>query len=300
MGESKRFDSDPKRWRMTAALALDTAALMEILSPFLPIHVLPVACVATVLKNIGFLSASASRAALHQSLAISGNLADVTAKAGSQSMAASLVGTAAGIGLSSLLGHDASNFVLGFVGCSLTHQLCNYQSLHHVALRHLNLHRLNLVLQEYTSTGTVLSPAEVAKKEQYLPLVRSEDASSWLSIGSRLEDINPSGRPEDFQRILYGKHAINLEHDRIHLVFLDVAAGEDLIFGIFHAMYLHEEQQRHHIDSYAAIQKSYERAKNLFPTLVEDLHKQGWQTDPALTTVEPSGSVRLQIIRETG
>ena len=84
MGEMKKFDSDPKRWRMLAALSLDGASFLEILSPLVwSSWVLPIACVANIGKNIGFLTASASRAAIHQSLAIKGNLADVTAKSAS-------------------------------------------------------------------------------------------------------------------------------------------------------------------------------------------------------------------------
>ena len=85
MGKTKAFDNDPKRWRMVAATALDGATLLEILSPLCHSSlVLPIASIANIGKNIGFLTASASRASLHQSLAVSGNLGDVTVKAGSQ------------------------------------------------------------------------------------------------------------------------------------------------------------------------------------------------------------------------
>lgn len=43
-------------------------------------------------KNISFLAASASRAAIHNVLAAKGNLADVTAKAGAQTILACMVG----------------------------------------------------------------------------------------------------------------------------------------------------------------------------------------------------------------
>lgn len=43
-------------------------------------------------KNISFLAASASRAAIHNSLATKGNLADITAKAGAQTIVACMIG----------------------------------------------------------------------------------------------------------------------------------------------------------------------------------------------------------------
>jgi hypothetical protein len=44
-------------------------------------------------KNVCYLSSSASRAAIHNSFAIRENLADITAKSGSQSIITSIVGT---------------------------------------------------------------------------------------------------------------------------------------------------------------------------------------------------------------
>jgi Vitamin B6 photo-protection and homoeostasis len=78
LGQTRNLDVYPKQWRMVAAISLDCATFLELLSPMVPSwFVLPIASMATVGKNIGFLTASASRAALHQALAIRGNsLAD--------------------------------------------------------------------------------------------------------------------------------------------------------------------------------------------------------------------------------
>jgi len=43
-------------------------------------------------KNVSFLAASASRAAIHNVLSLKGNLADVTAKSGAQAILACMVG----------------------------------------------------------------------------------------------------------------------------------------------------------------------------------------------------------------
>ncbi len=67
-------DTNPKRWRMVAALALDLSTLLEIFTPWLgPELFLPCASIANVGKNVGFLAASASRAAIHQSLCTGGS-----------------------------------------------------------------------------------------------------------------------------------------------------------------------------------------------------------------------------------
>ena len=168
---------------MAASLSVDGASLLELLTPLYPAYFLPLAGLASVGKNVGYLAAAASRAALHQALCSGGgrgggssgigrggsNLGDVTAKAGAQSTLASLAGTGLGLALVPLLGGGgggggedvaaaaavASTSVAGpallaaYAVLAASHQYCTYQSLRSVALRTLSRHRLNLVLEDY-------------------------------------------------------------------------------------------------------------------------------------------------------
>ena len=296
---SAKFDADPKRWRMVAALSMDCATLLEILSPLVPsVWVLPIASVANIGKNIGFLTASASRAALHQSLAISGNLADLTAKAGSQSLAASLVGTALGISLSPILG-DVFHFTLGFVCLSAMHQGCNYISLKAVPLFNLNRQRLNLIMQEFVKDDTVvLSPSQVAQKEVFLPLISKDDSKTWLAIGSALPILCPGG-PDELRRLVAAcpgeKYVINASHDdKVHLVFQQEATGEDLIRGVLHAHLL--RNQMVDLAPLEAVSASYGIASGTIDALLEEMKNKGWKTGTEYTSVESSKACRLSIV----
>lgn len=307
MGEMKKFDSDPKRWRMLAALSLDGASFLEILSPLVwSSWVLPVACIANIGKNVGFLTASASRAAIHQSLAIKGNLADVTAKSASQSMAAGLLGTGVGIGLSTFLDYDATNFIAGFCALSMIHQGCNYQSLKSVPLQHFNRHRLHILLSKYMETGVVLEPSQVAKLERYFPLLAHDDNShEWLSIGSCLHDLCPgSSSVQDFEELcgLFGNemYLLNLEEssNRIHLVFQGGATGEDLIQGMYHAYLLRNEKKDLDIISssrFQTLESTYEKAATEASLFLRQLESNGWKTGTDVTNVEPQAAFRLSI-----
>lgn len=242
MGKTKAFDSDPKRWRMVAALALDGATLMELLTPLCPPSlVLPVASIANIGKNIGFLTASASRAALHQSLARSGNLGDVTVKAGSQSMMASLVGTSLGIGLSTVLHHDTFNFGICFVCLSVIHQGCTHLSLQNVPLAHFNRHRLHLVLDEYIQTKQkrIPTPVDVAQKEGFFPLVASDSTLEWLSIGGPLGTFcrSPSELETCLELAPNEAYLIRCHEPtkRVDLVYFRDATEKDLFRGMYHA-----------------------------------------------------------------
>jgi hypothetical protein len=183
MGYHRSFDSHPKQWRIVSTMALDVANLMEVCSPFVlmmmithnnmnggissTFMILPWACFSSILKNIAFLTAGASKASLHQSLATSGNLADVTAKTGSQMMASSLIGTTLGIGLSSFLSSLSSssssysiavipqymNFtqlsVMAYLCCGIVHQTCNYWAVREVPITQFNRDRFDIVLHHY-------------------------------------------------------------------------------------------------------------------------------------------------------
>lgn len=150
-------DNNPKKWRMVAVWALDLSTLLEVCTPMIT-HMmgkewfLPCASIANVGKNIGSQAASASRAAIHQSLSTGGtipilpaidkspheentsskssimtvvsNLGDVTAKSASQKTAASLLGTANGVFLSHTVCADCgtSGILATFFILSVIHQ----------------------------------------------------------------------------------------------------------------------------------------------------------------------------------
>jgi hypothetical protein len=294
---SAKFDADPKKWRMVAALSMDGATLLEIVSPLVPyVWVLPVASVANIGKNIGFLTASASRAALHQSFAIRGNLADLTVKAGSQALAASLLGTALGIGLSPILG-DVVHYSLGFCCLSVIHQGCTYLSLKSVSLFHVNRHRLNIIMEEFVKNEIILTPSQVADRENFLPFISRDDTKGWLWIGSSLPTLCPEG-PEELRRLLEvtrdEHYVINVVEDKIRLVFKDSSSGEDLIRGMLHAHFLRQQVSSH--DPIEKIATSHVVARGKSDALLDGMKLEGWKTGTEFTSIESSKARRLSIV----
>lgn len=291
MGRSiSQFDSNPKYWRMVAAIVLDGATLLEMCAPLVPTTggaVLMLASIANVGKNIGFLTASASRAALHQALMArdANNLGDITAKAGSQSMAASLCGTALGIGLSPVLGDVPLYWGFGFVGLCVIHQGCNYQALKAVPLSQMNRQRCEMVLEEYVMKDTVLTPSQVAAQESIL----WEDSSSqdWLHVGSNIEQV---GGPELVAQLWQeqqegddGKRFLLVPDltmkDKLHLIFGHNAQDVDLLNGMYQAYSVH------HNDA---------RDDNGFHAFLTQLKKEGWKTHQEVR-VEPACAVRIRV-----
>jgi hypothetical protein len=330
--QSRAFDAHPKQMRMLAAAALDAASFLEVLSPFVPsIFVLPVACVANVLKNVGYLTASASRAALHLSLS-RGSLGDVVAKAGSQSMAAGLLGTAVGIGLSVTVLHTPHDFILAWCALSCVHQFGNYRSLQSVVIDHFNQPRLHLVLREQLDTGRILSPEQVCQRERifdsllprrFYQQLSCDDPSSWLAVGSRLDQAcpNPADLPRYLDACPEGAYLLTVTasktttvsdaagsqpdfcHATVHLVCFSSATGEDMIRGMYHAYLLRHlivERGKSRSTSRFSVSDlvdlSRAEAQVRFPLVLESLRDVGWKTDTELTVLEPSRATRIALL----
>jgi hypothetical protein len=146
---STRFDMQPIRYRLLSAVVLDASILLEILTPLVPTLFLPLASLANIGKNISWLGASASRAAIHRSFLRRENLADVTAKSGSQTILASLGGTALGIGLSVLTGTNTLEILVCFLVLSCGHIMATYRALRRVVINHLTEQRLDMLSDAY-------------------------------------------------------------------------------------------------------------------------------------------------------
>jgi hypothetical protein len=329
------LDSNPKQWRLLAAVTLDVAAFMELSAPFLSssYSVLALACVANIFKNIGFLTASASRAALHQALADHDNLADVTAKSGSQAMAAGLVGTGLGIILSQWIVHDANptHFMAAFGVLALFHQGFNYLALRNVVLRQFDSRRLALVIDAFLTSGKVPTPEQIAQQERFWwwhdQSYNSNNNKGEIRIGRTPSEISPSipqllqiTMNNNHQRRFYyvevdttfthDKHTANRIHRPIvHLVYLDGASGHDIIQGFFHASVLLQRgdamatsqspqlgQDDADLDYSTLEEATATTMSELFPSFLSQLQVAGWRTNTESTRhVEPSDAVRWSI-----
>jgi hypothetical protein len=178
---------------------MDASSFIELLTPLFPHLFLPLASIANVGKNISFLAASASRAAAHRAFATHENLADITAKVGSQSILASMLGTGLGItvatAIGSVSGGDASltySMTLGaFAACSAINLAATYASLRNVTLTTLNPGRFDYLFSRWLTEKTLLSPREFASHEYLLgaPLI---DGLPDLVIGPDLDQAAES------------------------------------------------------------------------------------------------------------
>lgn len=237
-----KFDSDPKRWRVVSSVALDLSCFLELMTPAAPALFIPLAATANIGKNVSWLAASASRAAIHNSFAQTSNLADITAKTGTQNICASLIGTSLGIGLSSMVGSEwGVPLIISFAALSTVHLTATIWSLRAVTLRTLNPQRAGIVVSDFVATSHVNSPELVSHKENFLftanmlplwlhygaPLTCAVDTP--IELRSLLEHtpylLSVKTRPRD-----------NLDDEAVLvLLLLEESTASDFIQGLVHA-----------------------------------------------------------------
>ena len=319
---SNSVDADPKKWRMVSSLAMDFAMILELATAAFPGHFLLIASVANIGKNIAFLTASASRAKLHQYLAAQENLGDITGKSTSQSILASLAGTGLGIGLSPYLLGDMSSVVIGCLALSGVNQLCTYYSLKNVTINRLNRQRLmtlfDLHFQGLSSSAEgacshIISPEEVCKHDTFLPLYNEDSSFKWLHVGCGIEMIAPNG-PDEFFQLYQEEEKYILNHvgdaqNSVFITFLEDACDEDILRGLFHVHSL-----RAHIDGkinldadtggdllsgHQSIETSSHRyMKRNFNDFRERLVSLGWKFGDGINTsvvLESENDVRIRL-----
>lgn len=221
-----QYDWQPKRYRVLAAMTLDFAAFLEILSVHVPQYAFFCACVANMCKNVGFLATSASRVALHQ--AMSSHIGDITAKSGSQSILAGLIGTSLGLAITQCL--DISNYLLAFAILCPAQQILTYQSVQLVVLRRLDLSKLEMLLEH------PLSPEELAQREPILfPNVsRLRVGASFMEHGRPPKDLGELSEP----------FLITGQDNQTLLTFVDSVSLLQVIEGVCRAKKIHVDPQK--------------------------------------------------------
>ncbi|KAF9581911.1 hypothetical protein BGW38_000904, partial [Lunasporangiospora selenospora] len=190
---SDKFDSEPKRFRFQATVAMQGANILELLTPLWPGSFLMIASISNIGKNMAWLASSATRAQMNKTFALRDNLGDITGKSGSQTTAAGLVGTGLGVIIAALMNYVSEDptalplvpMCLTFLPFSIFNIYSNYRSSQFVTTLSLNVPRAETVFYEALSE---LSKDRLKSKDQ--PSPAQETTSSDLE--SRLARVVPT------------------------------------------------------------------------------------------------------------
>ncbi|EGC34058.1 hypothetical protein DICPUDRAFT_153796 [Dictyostelium purpureum] len=166
------LDCNSKKWRFMADILNDIGMTFEMISPlFNEALFLPLSCIGLFAKSICGVAGGCTKASLTQHFAKNDNLADVSAKDGSQETAVSLLGMILSVFVSSVLNDDTSILVTWFIFFIFTgfHLYCNYKAVSAVQLNSINKYRAHLIYEYYIrNQGSIPSPKEISNFENIL------------------------------------------------------------------------------------------------------------------------------------
>ncbi|KAH7149112.1 vitamin B6 photo-protection and homoeostasis-domain-containing protein [Dactylonectria estremocensis] len=180
-----RIEPDAKKFRFLADVFNDTAFFLELYSPYFGSWGKIAALTSgEALRALCGVSAGASKAALSVHFAKHDNLAELNAKEASQETAVGLVGLLVG---TLLVKHVESHQSVVYLMIVLVfaHLWMNYLGVRSVCMANLNRQRATILFDEYLQTGKVLTPTEVARRENIIfwsSVVRNQDGHSVARI----------------------------------------------------------------------------------------------------------------------
>ncbi|KAL4858920.1 Protein root UVB sensitive 1 [Chlorella vulgaris] len=140
------FDVSPRRWYLMASAKLNLAMGLEICTFIVPAYFLPVGALANAIKGLSWMAGGSTKSVFKVSFAADNNFGDVSAKATSQTICASILGTSAGVALASQIGQSVGLALACYASLAAVHLYTGYLAVRCVPLATLNPSRLELLI----------------------------------------------------------------------------------------------------------------------------------------------------------
>ena len=200
--QGSALDSNAKTWRYVADILNDLAMLLELLSPFFPSIFLPLVCLAALFRSICGVCGGATRATFTLHQARNNNMADVSAKDGSQETAVNLTGLVIGAWLIPVLeGRIEVTWILFFALVSC-HLWANWNGVRCVRMSKLNRQRMEIILESWGKEGKVLSTEEVRNREKVLWWESINITGPKIILGAKMESVLAGQNEEERKKLL--------------------------------------------------------------------------------------------------
>ncbi|KAJ8967512.1 hypothetical protein NQ314_002827 [Rhamnusium bicolor] len=211
------LDSDCKKWRIFADILNDVAMTIELFLPYISNFSMQVLCATSVMKSIVGIAGGATRASITHHQAIKNNMAEVSAKDGSQETLVNLLASFTSIFLLNIFSGTMSEWAFIFALMAM-HILANYFAVKSLIFKTFNNQRMALVLKTYFNVGSVLNPQKVNKKEAVLlgSGLKVDFCGFNVHMGESLKNILNRYSLADFQQTL------ELYEDKKYIILVDI------------------------------------------------------------------------------
>lgn len=304
------LDCDAKRWRLFADFLNDLAFFIDILSPLFGPYFTLVVCVSGIFRSIVGVAGGATRAALTQHQARRNNMADVSAKDGSQETLVNLVALLCSIVMVKFVtGNQVIVWAL-FVLFTSLHLFANYRAVRAVRMETLSQARLHYLAYHYFTNHKVLDVPTVNSLEPVVfPVRRPLTIRLGVSLGDLIKSLSFPALMEVYERSMTG-YLLGVDYKRgtVEIVLSQAADTLDQIQACLHAELINFivdrlnrgqelEASLKHLGN--LVQESRKKGNNkedqikqvlatslhyvesFMSSLTRELHRQGWVTEMA-------------------
>ncbi|XP_074641058.1 RUS family member 1-like [Tubulanus polymorphus] len=242
------LDCDAKRWRYFADMLNDFAISMDLIAPFFKNYFTAIVCFSGVCRSIVGVAGGATRAALTQHQARRNNMADVSAKDGSQETMVNLAALLCSMVLIPLVAQNQSLVWLCYVIFTALHLFANYKAVTVVVMESLNQARLKIIIEHYLTRDSYFAPVRLVN---YLePVVWGTRRIFDIQLGvSYRKLLTKSGNTWKVDRGLClihdseNKYILRCKNRVITIVLSSRAGKEDQLRACFQAEVLNFAQQ---------------------------------------------------------
>ncbi|XP_050546733.1 RUS family member 1 isoform X2 [Daktulosphaira vitifoliae] len=249
--KGSELDTCCKKWRLRADVLNDLAIFSELLLNFSYIRQFSLAVLTftSSAKSIVGVAGGATRAALTQHQAIRGNMADVSAKDGSQETCINLMAFLIGLVMLPIVeNHNLLIWIIYFIVTAL-HLFANYKAVKSLNINVFNIARFDLALKYYLSNDlqnhNVYSPEFINKREAcFFNDVKL--SSVEIQLGTSVHQLLNSNTINTWDLINYMELCkdylyiiiINPHNNNIHIVLDKNINTENILKAYFHASIL--------------------------------------------------------------
>ncbi|XP_057673052.1 RUS1 family protein C16orf58 homolog [Corythoichthys intestinalis] len=279
--KGNKLDSEAKKWRLFADILNDIAMFMEILAPFYPACFTLIVCTSGIFKSVVGVAGGATRAALTVHQARRDNMADISAKDGSQETLVNLAGLLVSLILIPLVTDNPALTLTLFFLFTALHLFANFKAVRSVVMETLNEARLAILLRHFLRDGHVLTPLEANREE---PVFLEFRKTLPIKLGVRLQEVVQ--RPEEL-RLAMRKDApflLGVTNGCVRVCLASHAHTRDEIKAMCQAIWLSDmlNPSRQHHGLKEMLQKSYKLMDVEFDRFLKGVEAAGWDATRTL------------------
>ncbi|KAG8196278.1 hypothetical protein JTE90_023833 [Oedothorax gibbosus] len=173
------LDIDCKKWRLFADILNDVAMLLDLLSPFCPYYFTFIICVSGVMKAIVGVAGGCTRAALTQHQAIKNNMADVSAKDGSQETLVNFIALLCSLFILPIVTESVMLTCFLYFLMTAIHITANYFAVKSVVMNTFNERRFEIYACDYLKKAFKIS---MVPESVNLDLLSVDEVNSKESV----------------------------------------------------------------------------------------------------------------------